>query len=161
MALFMLVVAFVVEVVSWTEEARLSRGGSWGGGGVVNSILECLGGGSGGGVTSSFSSPGSSLSFFWFLSSSLESSISLLSSIIVLLEDMLGRLIIEDLFLAGRGGGFIWLGVDGLEVEMELLEESLLKVITELIGLPAADGDGIGGGVRRPGRMVDKGRFVV
>ena len=44
---------------------------------------------------------------------------------------------------------------------MELLGESLLKVITELIGLPAADGDGIGGGVRRPGRMVDKGRFVV
>ena len=78
----------------------------------------------------------------------------------MLLEEIVGRLIIEDLFRAGSGGGFICPGVDGFEVEIVLLE-SLLKAITELIGLPPPDGEGIGGGVRRPGRMVDKGRFVV
>ena len=127
---------------------------------MVASILECLGGGNGGGATSSLSSSGSFLRFFLFISSGLDSSFSLFS-IIMLLEDMFGRLIIEDLFLAGRGGGFICPGVDGFEVEMLLVEGSLLIAIIELMGLPPADGEGIGGGVRKPGRMVDKGRFVV
>ena len=61
----------------------------------------------------------------------------------------------EDLFLAGRGGGFICPGVDGLDVEITLVDP-----IGVLIGLDV-DGDGIGGGVRRPGGIVDRGRLVV
>jgi hypothetical protein len=61
----------------------------------------------------------------------------------------------EDLFLAGSGGGFICPGVDGLDVDTVLLDPEGV-----LIGLDV-DGDGIGGGVRRPGIIVDRGRFVV
>ena len=117
MALFALHLAF--DVVSCTEEARLSLGGSCGGGGVVISTLECLGGGNGGG----FASPSSSSSFLisssmFFVSSSTPNTISKSSSYSSILPaGMIGRLIIEDLFLAGSGGGFLCPGVDGLDVE--------------------------------------------
>ena len=135
------------------DEARLSVGGSWGGGGVVISTLECLGGGNGGGVAApSFSSVVvSSITFLLSISSRVVLSIS---SSTILLGGVARRLIIEDLFLAGRGGGFICPGVDGLDVDIVLLDPEGV-----LIGLDV-DGDGIGGGVRSPGRIVDRGRLV-
>ena len=66
----------------------------------------------------------------------------------------------EDRFLAGSGGGFICPGVDGLDVETSVDDMTVPKEVPAVIGLEA-NGDGIGGGVRRPGRIVDCGRFVV
>ena len=149
---------FALEVVSYTEEARLSLGGSWGGGGVAVSTLECLGGGNGGGAASSSFS--SSVSSIFVLFSSISRTISIsTSSSTILLDWKVGRLIMDDRFLAGSGGGFICPGVDGLDVEVSDNETKGPNDVTVVTGLET-DADGIGGGVRRPGRIVECGRFV-
>lgn len=149
-----------LDVVSCTEEARLSLGGSCGGGGVVVSALDCLGGGNGGGEASSLLSPVLLIMVLLsFLSCRISTSSSSSKSLRDMLAGIVGRLIIEDLFLAGSGGGFICAGDDGFDVEIgkDGLQGPVSVII--LMGLEV-DGDGIGGGVRRPGRMVDCGRFV-
>ena len=149
-----------LDVVSCTEEARLSLGGSCGGDGVIVSVFDCLGGGNGGGGVSSLLSPVSPIMLVLsFLSCRVSSSSSSSKSLSVLLEGIVGRLIIEDLFLAGSGGGFICPGDDGFDVEIGKDELKGPVSVIILMGLEV-DGDGIGGGVRRPGRIVDCGRFV-
>ena len=82
------------------------------------STLECLGGGNGGGFASPSSSSFLISSSMFFVSSSTPNTISKSSSYSSILPaGMIGRLIIEDLFLAGSGGGFLCPGVDGLDVE--------------------------------------------
>lgn len=149
-----------LDVVSCTEEARLSLGGSCGGGGVVVSALESRGGGNGGGGVSSMLSQVSLIMLLLScLSCRVSTSPSSSKSLRSLLEGIVGRLIIEDLFLAGSGGGFICPGDEGFDVEIgkDWLQGPVSVNI--LMGLEV-DGDGIGGGVRRPGRIVDCGRFV-